>query len=680
MQASYNVWLVALSILVATLVSYTALKLAARVAEAEGAGGRLWLFGGAIAMGTGIWSMHFIGMLAFSVSVPLRYGIGKTLGSLAIAIVTSGFALAIASRSKLSLFRLAVGAVVMGAGICAMHYSGMAAITIVPMIRYEPQLVAASIVIAVTASFAALWLAFKLRSGQSLTIALARAGAAVIMGLAISGMHYTGMAASKFAPGAYCLGGASFDNGWLALTIGLIALGVLAVTLVTAVYDAHLMSKTRQDALRLANVNSALQHGKNLLTLATRAAGISSWELDLQTRTTLWTENEIESLRVAGVDSQRHPNAVLELTHPEDISILSEAVRTAVAENSEICDFRFRVVTPEQNIVHLEAHARIFCNELGDPMRILGVSWDVTHQVVQEERRRKLQAQLSDASRQSGMAEVATGVLHSVGNVLNSLGVSASLVQSRLRDSRVGNVRRIAAQLIEQGDQVGHFLLNDARGQQSLSYLAQLGDNLSVENQYLKTEAEAIATHVGHIRTIVAAQQTYARRGGVTELVDVAGLVDNALAIHFADTAEVTVMRSYHTAPQMTLDRHKLIQILGNLLSNARHALKGQSQRFLTVRVHTEDAGGLAVEVEDSGTGIPDETLRRLFEFGFTTKKDGHGFGLHTSAILAKELGGDLSAFSEGPGKGARFVLRLPLLAIDELRERKKAEGISARG
>ena len=159
-------------------------------------------------MGTGIWSMHFIGMLAFSVPMPLRYGIVETLGSLAIAIVTSGFALAIASRAELSLKRLAVGAIVMGAGICAMHYSGMAAITIVPMITYEPLLVAASIAIAVTASFAALWLAFNLRSGNSTHIALARGGAAVVMGLAISGMHYTAMAAAKFAAGSYCLGGA----------------------------------------------------------------------------------------------------------------------------------------------------------------------------------------------------------------------------------------------------------------------------------------------------------------------------------------------------------------------------------------------------------------------------------------------------------------------------------------
>lgn len=134
------------------VVAYTALKLAARVADAGPSGGRLWLLGGAVAMGMGIWSMHFIGMLAYSVEIPLRYGIFKTLLSLIIAIITSGFALAIASRPQLSLSRLTIGAVVMGAGICAMHYSGMGAIQIVPIITYQPMLVLASIGIAVGAS------------------------------------------------------------------------------------------------------------------------------------------------------------------------------------------------------------------------------------------------------------------------------------------------------------------------------------------------------------------------------------------------------------------------------------------------------------------------------------------------------------------------------------------------
>ncbi|HEV7608456.1 MAG TPA: MHYT domain-containing protein [Steroidobacteraceae bacterium] len=671
MEANYNSWLVALSIVVAMVVAYTALKLAARVAEAGRSGGRLWLLGGAAAMGMGIWSMHFVGMLAYSVAIPLRYSVFKTLLSLAIAMVTSGFALAIASRSRLSLARLAVGSVVMGAGICAMHYSGMSAIQIVPIITYQPMLVLASIAIAVGASFAALWLAFNLRNGQSTYIALARGGAAVVMGLAISGMHYTAMAASKLAVGAYCFGGAAFDNNWLAVTIGLVALGVLALTLITAVYDAHLVSQTRQDAVRLEQVNAALQHGKNLLALATRAAGISSWELDIATRKTLWTENEIESLRIAGVDTRAQPDALMTLTHSADRSIMFDAISDAMAKNEEVCAFRFRVMTPAGNAIHLEAHARIFCDAAGKPERILGVSWDVTNQVLQEERKRDLQSQLRDASRDAGMAEVATGVLHSVGNVLNSLGVSASLMQTQLRDSRVGNVQRIASLLSEQGSDLAGFLENDPRGRQLPTYLVQLGENLLGENQRLQAEAAAIAAHVGHIRNIVAAQQTYARRGGVTEAIDIAEILDSAVAIHFADMTDVTVKREYEPMTPLTLDRHKLIQILGNLLSNARHALKdlAEGRRLLTLRVRQQNADSAVIEVQDSGVGIAPEVLQRLFEFGFTTKRDGHGFGLHTSAILAKELAGELSASSDGAGRGARFVLRLPSVAAEMKRQ-----------
>ncbi len=662
MEAIYNPWLVGLSILVAMVVAYTALKLAARVAEAGRSAGRWWLLGGAAAMGMGIWSMHFIGMLAYSVDTPLRYGILETLLSLVIAMITSGFALALASRPQLGFGRLAISSIVMGAGICAMHYSGMSAIQIVPVITYQPGLVAASIGIAVGASFAALWLAFKLRTGRSRLYKLARGAAAIVLGLAISGMHYPAMAATRLAVGSICYGGSAFDNNWLAGTIGLVALGILGLTLITAVYDAHLLSQSRQDAQRLGQVNAALQHGKNLLALATRAAGISLWELDVANRRTIWTENEIESLRKAGVDNRLEPNAMIAMTHPDDRTIMFDAIDEAVRENREICAFRFRVLPPRADAIHLEAHARIFCDADGKPERILGVSWDVTELVLQEERKRELQSQLRDASREAGMAEVATGVLHSVGNVLNSLGVSASLMQSQLRDSRVGNVRRVAELLNSQGENLVEFLQTDERGRQLPSYIAQLGEHLGAENERLQTEAAAIAAHVGHIRIIVAAQQTYARRGGVTEAVDVAELLDSAVAIHFADMTDVIIRREYEPLDPLTLDRHKLLQILGNLLSNARHALKGRgdAQHQLTLRIRRQGAESVGIEVQDSGVGIPTDVLERLFEFGFTTKRDGHGFGLHTSAILAKELSGELSAYSEGPGCGARFVLRLP--------------------
>jgi diguanylate cyclase len=260
MPSVYNHWLVGLSIVVAVLVSYTALRLAARVATSEGHGSRIWLGIGAIAMGVGIWSMHFVGMLAFSLPIPIAYNVSTTLASLAVAIVTSGFALAITSGHRLTTLRLGAGAAIMGAGISVMHYMGMAAITVIPGIAYDPMLVALSILIAVTASCVALWLFFHLRDGNSLQQQIKRIAAAVVMGLAISGMHYTGMAASRFAAGAFCRGGVTLENNWLAAAIGMFALGLLVVTLVTAVYDAHLQSRARIQALRLEQANAALQH------------------------------------------------------------------------------------------------------------------------------------------------------------------------------------------------------------------------------------------------------------------------------------------------------------------------------------------------------------------------------------------------------------------------------------
>ena len=260
MSSTYNHWLVALSILVAMLVSYTALRLASRVATSGGRGSRIWLGVGAIAMGVGIWSMHFVGMLAFSLPISLAYNVPTTLGSLALAMVTSGFALAITSGRQLTVPRLAGSSLIMGAGICGMHYMGMAAITILPGIAYDPILVAVSILIAVAASFVALWLFFQLREGSSISQHLKRIAAAVVMGLAISGMHYVGMAASRFAAGSFCKGGVALENNWLAAVIGMFALGMLVVTLVTAVYDAHLQSRARIQAVRLEQANAALQH------------------------------------------------------------------------------------------------------------------------------------------------------------------------------------------------------------------------------------------------------------------------------------------------------------------------------------------------------------------------------------------------------------------------------------
>ena len=259
MQATYNYGLAALSISVAVLVSYTALSLVARVSAARAELHRVWLIGSAVAMGIGIWSMHFIGMMAMSLPIGLRYDIATTAGSLLIAVLTSGFALSIAASRNLGWRRLAMGSLVMGAGISCMHYSGMSAIRISPAIGYDPMLVIVSVLIAVLASFAALWLAFSLKTGRSWQLAAGRLAAATIMGLAISGMHYTGMAASRFAAGAYCVGGSLIDNQMLGSVIGIITIGLLAIALITAVFDSHLQSRSASQAGRLRDINAELE-------------------------------------------------------------------------------------------------------------------------------------------------------------------------------------------------------------------------------------------------------------------------------------------------------------------------------------------------------------------------------------------------------------------------------------
>lgn len=250
MQGSYDVWLVLTSVLVASVASFAALSLAARVSS----GGRfasLWLAGGAGAMGFGIWSMHFIGMLAFSLPVPLGYDPLLTLASLGIAIVTSGVALAVVAQlatvsdAEVDVPILVAGGVVMGAGICGMHYTGMAAMRMSPPIQYTTSLFALSMVIAVTASLVALWLAFTLRTGDSRRRDGYRATAAFVMGLAITGMHYTAMAAANFQPGAICTARGVFTMSNEAL--GYLLAGFSLVLLMPAIIAARRLASRRSD-------------------------------------------------------------------------------------------------------------------------------------------------------------------------------------------------------------------------------------------------------------------------------------------------------------------------------------------------------------------------------------------------------------------------------------------------
>ena len=246
LASSYSGILVVFSLVVAVLASYTALIMASRVTGARGRASLLWLIGGAVAMGFGIWSMHFIGMLAFRLPIAVGYDLGLTALSLVIAVGSSAFALWLVCLPQLPRRRLCGGALLLGAGIATMHYTGMAAMKMQPGVIYDPWLFAASVAIAVLASGAALWIAFRLRH-DSERVVLARLGASLVMGCAIVGMHYTGMAASAFPADSWC--GAAYtgiDAKWLAFVVIVVSLAVFAITLIVSMLDV------RADALALS--------------------------------------------------------------------------------------------------------------------------------------------------------------------------------------------------------------------------------------------------------------------------------------------------------------------------------------------------------------------------------------------------------------------------------------------
>ena len=260
LASSYNPLLVLLSLFVAILASYTALDMAGRVVTAQGRAASWWLIGGASAMGLGIWSMHFVGMLALNLPIPVGYDVGITLTSLAIGIGASMFALWLVSRRELPWPRLAGGALLMGAGVAGMHYTGMAALRMNPGIQYNPARFALSIVIAVLASGVALWIAFRLRR-QARRVRALRADWAVVMGVAIVGMHYVGMSAAAFPFGSVC--GAAHTGAsaeWLALVIIIVTLAVLAIALIISVLDLRMEARTALLANSLAAANKELAY------------------------------------------------------------------------------------------------------------------------------------------------------------------------------------------------------------------------------------------------------------------------------------------------------------------------------------------------------------------------------------------------------------------------------------
>lgn len=360
------------------------------------------------------------------------------------------------------------------------------------------------------------------------------------------------------------------------------------------------------------------------------------------------------------------------LHHKTDFDIFDEAhARPAYEDEQEIIRTGQPIIGKAEQEVWLDGRVTwALTSKLpwrdaqGRIIGTFGISKDITALKEAEAKLEQTHKQLLETSRQAGMAEVATSVLHNVGNVLNSVNTSASVLADRLRNSQVSGISRVSELLETNRHDLAGFLTANGRADQVINYLKSLTQHLNTENASALAELKGLAKNIEHIKEIVAMQQSYARISGVTEAVKPTDLVEDALRMNAGALArhQVKLVRDYAPdVPEIMVEKHKVLQILVNLIRNAKYACDDSStpDKSLTLRV-THDDCRVRITVADNGVGISPENLTRIFSHGFTTRKEGHGFGLHSGALAARELGGALTVHSDGPGRGAELTLELP--------------------
>lgn len=334
-----------------------------------------------------------------------------------------------------------------------------------------------------------------------------------------------------------------------------------------------------------------------------------------------------------------------------DVTELDRANFSLREANSELELSRFQILEKNQELETTNANLHVEMSE---------------RKKVQAEKE-ELHQKLVQASRQAGMADVASNVLHNVGNVLTSINVSTDILLKTLKKPMVGDVCRIASMFHEHQGNLEAFLTQDSKGKQIPAYLGLVAESLSGSHQTIQSELDSLVKKIDHVKQVIMSQQDIAHAGDVREAASVEDLMEQALMMGMPEPEKyhIRVVREYAHVPTIMTDRHHVLQILVNVITNAKNAMVEYPahSHCLTVRIGlpTDRTGSVRLEVADTGGGIKAENLSRLFTQGFTTRKAGHGLGLHSAAISAKNLGGTLHVQSAGEGRGATFMLDLPL-------------------
>ena len=455
-----------------------------------------------------------------------------------------------------------------------------------------------------------------------------------------------------------------------AVTGALIITAILTVLFVLAT-RRRLKARLEADISAERERRAVLETISVRFGVATRAARAGVYELTGDGLDLWWSDTMHELYAQPPQDFRPTMAAWLGLIHPDDRQAAQTAITKAMREHSQLRS-QYRIVRPDGSVCHIASLAAVSTDSIDASPRLVGIDLDITDRVEADERERQLQQQLHDASRQAGMAEIATNVLHNVGNVLNSVNISASIVTDRVRKPRSAGLGKVAALLQEQAADMVGFVANDERARHLPVYLAQLAEHLARDQEVTLNELDLLRKNIDHIKEIVSMQQSYSKLVGVPERLAVANLVDDALRMNAGAFTRhgVNLKCEFEDVPEIVVEKHKVLQILVNLLRNARYACEasGKPDKEVVMRIAKQEAG-VQIAVIDNGIGIQPDHMTRIFSHGFTTKKDGHGFGLHSGALAARDLGGALRVHSAGAGQGATFTLDLPFKSPEAIYE-----------
>jgi NO-binding membrane sensor protein with MHYT domain/nitrogen-specific signal transduction histidine kinase len=621
---TYNVGLVATSVAIAILAAFVAFSIAGRIAAATTRWARYaWASAGAISMGGGIWSMHFVGMLAFSLPCGIAYDPVGTVLSMIPGMMASGIALAaISTPDEPDLSRRSVSALLMGGGIAAMHYSGMAAMRPEALLRYNPALVAISVVVAVVLAFVSLSIRFHRPRSSPMAATLI---AASVMGCAVAGMHYTAMQASIFFP----LPGAPTYS--MALSPTLLALLITIFTVLIAVSTLVATFAGRQNELALSlsgeisrrkRIEEDLRRSEAYLAEAQRLSHTGSWAFNVATRQFIHSSEEHH--RLFGFDPREGMPGWedwIRRLHPEDRERTMATLEQGICERADF-ELDYRAAHPDGTIKYIHALSHPVLNSSGDLVEFVGTSIDKTERRRAEEARLDAQNQLAHANRVTAMGQLAASIAHEVNQPIAATVTNAQAALRWLdrRPPDLEEVRQTLARIAKDGNRAAE-VIDEIRA--LIKKAPPRKDRLEIN---------------GAIREVIGLTRGEA--------------VKNGVSVH-AELAE--------GLPIIQGDRVQLQQVILNLIINSVEVMSGvgEGARELLISTGKAEPDSVLVAVRDSGPGLGPATLERLFESFYTTKPGGLGLGLSICRSIIEAHGGRLWACANVP-RGAVFQFTMP--------------------